>query len=172
MDRISLPLTLVFALIAVAIPSGAAGASTAAQGQQTKRVWTNEDLDELRARGLISIFGTVPETAPAAPPQPTRYASRLQDPVWYAEQAAELQAQLNGRMMAVVQAQQALMQARGLRQTTGGINLAEGNAGVTPEEGIAILAARVAEIQSRFEELADLARRNYIPPGVLRPPAV
>ena len=40
--------------------------------------------------------------------------------------------------------------------------------GVTPEDVIAHLQAQVTETQSRLDELADLARRNDIAPGVLR----
>ena len=172
MRRFFLPLTLALALTAMAIPACSAERPDPAQGQQSRRVWTNEDLEELRARGLISIVGTVPEAAPAAPAQIQRYNSRTEDPAWYAEQATELQVQLNERMAALLLARQSLVQARSLRQTTGGIDLAQANAGITPEEGIAVLEARVSEVQSRFDELADLARRNYIPPGLLRPSVV
>ena len=139
MHRISLPLVLALALTTMAIPSSAAEEAYPAQGQQGRRVWTNEDLEELRARGLISVMGTVPEATPAAAPQPTRYTSRLQDPVWYADQAAELQTQLNERMTALLLAREGLAGARSLRQITGGINLAQANVGITPETGIAIL---------------------------------
>lgn len=172
MRRYSLPFVLALALTITAIPARAAEKPDPAQGQQGTRVWTNEDLEGLRARGLISIIGTAPEAAPAAPPQATRYNSRTEDPAWYADQASELQAQLNERMAALLLARQSLAQARSLRQTTGGINLAQANAGITPEEGVATLEARVSEVQSRFDELADLARRNYIPPGLLRPSVV
>jgi hypothetical protein len=171
---LSVSLTLALALAAMAIPARTAAAAEPAQAQQARRVWSNDDLDELRARGLISIVPA--EEAPAAPPGATPpaqpapvYASRMQDPAWYSDQAAELQAQLNANMTALLEARAGLAQARSLRQTTGGINLAQGSTGNTPEEGIAILEARVGQVQSRLEELADLARRNYIPPGLLRP---
>jgi len=172
MRRFFLPLTLALALSAMAIPACSAERPDPAQGQQERRVWTNEDLEDLRARGLISIIGTVPEAAPAALPQAARYSNRTEDPAWYAGQASELQTQLNERMAALLLARQSLVQARSLRQTTAGINLAQANAGITPEEDMAVLEARVSEVQSRFDELADLARRNYIPPGLLRPSLV
>ena len=177
MYRYSLSLTLGLALVATAIPARAAEAAEPAQAQQARRVWSNDDLDELRARGLISIVGPAEEAlaapsaaTPAAQPTPV-YASRMQDPVWYSDQAAALQAQLAERMAALLLARQNLAQARSLRQTTGGINLAEANPGITPEEGLLILEGRVGEVQSQLEELADFARRNYIPPGLLRPVA-
>jgi hypothetical protein len=46
--------------------------------------------------------------------------------------------------------------------------MAASNPGITPEEGIANLAAQVGQIQSALDELAFLAQRNSIAPGVLR----
>jgi hypothetical protein len=54
------------------------------------------------------------------------------------------------------------------RITQPGINLTQPNVGITPQAGIEILAARVRELQSQLNDLADLARQNDIPPGVLR----
>jgi hypothetical protein len=162
------------ALLAMfAAPARAAG-QTQAPAQQAPRVWTNEDLDELRTQGLISIVGLSEEAlaAASAPPvEPERapvYASRLQDPSWYAQQAAELQAELDQRAAALTGAQQQLADVRNLRQTTGGIDMTAPNPGITPEEGIANLAAQVGQIQTTLDELAYLAQRNGIAPGVLR----
>jgi hypothetical protein len=160
--RYSLPLIFVLALACSAMP---------AQAQQTRRIWTNADMDDLRARGLISIVGT--ETAAVAPaPAPAQfpvYAARTEDPAWYAAEATDLQAQLSTRAVALAQAQDNLLQARDGRGTTGSFDMAAGDTyGVTAEERIAFLAAQVQETQARLGELADLARRNDIPAGVLR----
>ena len=172
----SLTLMMMLAIAIATVPAHSAEEAGPAQEQQRRRVWTNEDLEELQARGLISIVGPAaeeaPAVAPAAPTEAPRYNSRMEDPAWYAGQAAELQAQLNARMAALALARQNLALARSLRQTAGGINLAEANPGITPEDGIAALEARVSEVQSQFDELADLARRNYIPPSILRLAAV
>ena len=175
MHRYSISLTLALVLTTMAVSARAAEGAESAQAQQARRVWSNDDLDELRTRGLISIVGLAEETpaalsaaTPAAQPTPV-YASRMQDPAWYSDQAAELQAQLDANMAALLDARAGLQQARSLRQTTGGINLAQESIGITPEDGIAILEARVGQVQSQLDELADLARRNNIPPGVLRP---
>ena len=171
MYRYSLPLALVLASACSAIPA------RAAQSQQPKRVWTNDDMDDLRARVLISIVGPESESTPAAPSasapaataQFTVYASRTEDPAWYAAQATELLAQLGARAAALAQARTNLAEARALRGTTGSFNMAAtDDAGVTPEERIAILDGQVRETQSRPDELADLARRNDIAPGLLR----
>jgi hypothetical protein len=175
MSRYSLPLAMVLVLACSAIPSSAA--QQTARTPQTKRVWTTDDMDGLRARGLISIVGTeteaaapaAPAPAPAATTQFPVYASRTEDPAWYAEQAAGLQAQLSAHQVALAQARDNLAQARNLRGTTGSFNMLAGDTfGVTPEEVIAHLEGQVQETQGRLDELADLARRNSIPTDILR----
>ena len=64
--------------------------------------------------------------------------------------------------------QQALDDARSLRESTGGINLVGEDFAVTPEAGIEILQQRVNEAQAELDDLEDLARRNDIEPGTLR----
>jgi hypothetical protein len=145
------------------------------QNQPTK-VWTNDDMNQLRARGLISIVGQEPEQpaqtatqASAAPEAQTfpAYGSTLDDPTWYAGVAADLQAELDRREAALNQQLQAIELAKD-RVTQPGVALDKGNAGVTPEAGVANLQAHVQEIRSMLDELSDLARQHEIDPGVLR----
>lgn len=166
--------------LAVAVSSRAAEKPRATQGNQnqSKKVWTNDDMPRLRAEGLISIVGPEPgeaaaqsgtpeaATAQAVTPFPV-YESRLEDPSWYAEKAAALQAELEKREAALNAQQTALAQAAD-RVTQPGFAMDQPNAGVTPEQGIANLTSQVQEIQNQMDELSDLARQNNIPPGVLR----
>lgn len=62
----------------------------------------------------------------------------------------------------------ALDDARELKSTTGGVNLAGDDIGITPEATIKILQDHVRETQRVLVALEDLARQNDIPPGVLR----
>ena len=116
MFRYSLPLAMILAFACTAIPTRAAQ-QPQQRPPQIKRVWTTNDMDDLRARGLISIVGTEPEAvpAPAVAPAPTPglvYAGRTEDPAWYAEQAGGLQAQLSAQQAAAAQAQDNLDQVR------------------------------------------------------------
>jgi hypothetical protein len=174
MRNYSFPLAAALALL-IACSSQAAEKPRPAQGNQNqpKKVWTNEDMDQLRARGLISIVGqeaTVAATqAPAAPAETTLpvYASRLDDPVWYADTAADLQAELDKRAAALLQQKTAIAQAVD-RITQSGLALDKDGPGMTPAEGLANLQAAVQEVQNQLDELSDLARQHDIPPGVLR----
>jgi hypothetical protein len=172
------PLAAVLAL-AIAFPSHAAEKPRPAQGNQNqpKKVWTNDDMDQLRPRGLISYFGpavneaatpaaTAVATAPSAPAFPV-YNSRLEDPEWYAEKAADLQAELDKREAALQKQQMAMAQAAD-RITQSGVAMDKPTIGVTPQAALAVLEAQVGEVQSQLDELSDLARQNNIPPGVLR----
>src|SRR5260370_5556066 len=104
----------------------------------------------------------------------TRVASRTkpyvktQDPERYAEQAARLRDELERRKAQLGGYSQAIEDARSLKTMTGGINLEEGDIGITPESGIEILRQRVNEAQAELDALEDLARRNDIPPATLR----
>ena len=168
-----LALTAVLAL-AIALPSIAAEKPRPTQINQSqpKKVWTNDDMDHLRSRGLISVVG---QEAPAATPHPAVapaeptfpiYNSRLEDPEWYTETAAGLQAELDLREAALQEQQKALALATD-RVTQPGIAMDQPSA-VTPAESIAIIQAQVQEVQAQLDELSDLARQNNISPGVLR----
>jgi hypothetical protein len=164
-----------FFALAFAMPSRAGEKPRPAQANQNepKKIWTNDDMDQLRSRGLISIVGQEPNqvatpsaTAASETPAPV-YHSILEDPEWYAQKSADLQEELDKRQAALRQQQTALANAaNGITQP--GVSMDQPNAGVTPEAGLANLAAQVQEVQNQLDELGDLARRNNIPPGVLR----
>jgi hypothetical protein len=155
------------ALISVAIPLRAANRPHAGTDRPDKVVWTNDDLEKLHGLGLVSIVGRVDEETPTSESAPGRYV-KTQDPEWYAEQAANLRDELERRRAQLREYRQALEDAQNLRETTGGINLDEGDVGITPEAGIEILQRRVQTRESELDELEDLARHNGIPPGTLR----
>jgi hypothetical protein len=153
--------------MSLAIPLRAANKPRAGM-KDRKTVWTNDDLEKLQTRGLISIVGQRPpaeNTTGLTLPSP--YVE-TQYPEWYAEQAIKLSDELERRKAQLGGYRQAIEDTRSLETTTGGINLDEGDIGITPEAGIEILQERVNETRSELDALEDLARRNDIPPGTLR----
>ena len=129
----------------------------------TRQVWTSEQVEQLRARGLISVVGREPSAEPAAP-VPAPYV-REKDPEWYREQVAALRAQIEfydqqSRMFRTFRAN-----ATGM---TGGIRLDQENIGITPESSVWLLQNASRDALTRLGALEEQARRNGIPPGALR----
>ena len=160
-------ISVCLALVSAAIPLRAANRPHAGTDSQTIKVWTNDDFEKLHAAGLISIVGQVDEGTSVSESAPRDYEV-TQDPQWYAEQAARLRDELEYRQAQLREYRQALDDARSLKQSTGGINLAGEDFAVTPEAGIEILEQGVNEVQVKLNDLEDLARRNDIEPGTLR----
>ena len=156
------------ALVTATIPLRAANRPHAGADSQTIKVWTNDDLEKLHHPGLISIVGQIDQEKPKPAPSLAGYV-KTQDPEWYAAQAANLRDKLEYRQAQLREYQQALDDARSLRESTsGGIDLVGEDFVITPEAGIEILQQRVREEQARLDDLEDLARRNDIEPGTLR----
>ena len=164
---LTLSLAISMTLSTLAIPLRAANKPRAGTDSQNTVVWTNDDLARLHLPGLICIVGRINEETPKSASLPQPYV-KTQDPGWYAEQAAKLRDELERRRAQLGGYRQALEDARSLRKTTGGIDLDEGDIGITPEAGIEILQERLRETQTQLDVLEDLARRNDIPPGTLR----
>lgn len=158
---------LTLGIISVAMPLRAADKPHAGSDRQSRVVWTNDDLERLHDLDLICIVGRVNEETlkPASLPEP--YV-KTQDPEWYAEQAARLRDELGRGKAQIDGYRQGIEDARDLKTMTGGINLDDGDIGITPEGGIEILQQRVSEAQAEIDALEDLARRNDIPPGTPR----
>src|SRR5260221_11077332 len=83
-------------------------------------LWTNEGLEKLSPLGAISIVGQ-PDTkqGATATAMPAPY-EETQDPEWYAERAAKLRDALERRQAQLTEYQQALKDARSLKETAGG----------------------------------------------------
>src|SRR5260370_23395899 len=173
-------LAISLALNTLARPLRAANKPRAGKTEGAPVVWTNEDLERLRGLGLISVVGQVQEEAttddatldnaassPYMDPQDPNYVE-TQDPEWDFEQASDLRAELERREDRLQLYLQAIEAARALKTTTGRINLAHADIAITLEDGIDLLQWRVSDTQSDLDDLEDLARRNDIPPGVLR----
>ena len=135
---------------------------------EATRTWTNGDLERLsRIPGLISIIGLETNKAPKDVTAPALQRT-TKGPAWYAAQATSLNAWLEAEQADLRNFAEALDDARELKSTTAGINLAESDIGITPEATITILENRMLETQIKLDALEDLARRNDISPGTLR----
>jgi hypothetical protein len=154
-------------LFSIAIPLRAASRPHGRIESQHTVVWTNDNLQRLHDLGLISIVGAMSEGMPESASLRQPFV-KTHDPEWYAAEAAKLGEQLEHREARLRGYQQALRDVQSLRNTTGGINLNEGDIGITPDAGIEILRQRVKETQTELDALDDLARRKGIPPGALR----
>jgi hypothetical protein len=140
----------------------------AERAMKATRTWTNDDLERLgKVPGLISVVGR-PTNEDLQVATATAPRLRTENPAWYAAQADSLNTRLEVEQADLRKFTEALDDARELKSTTGGINLAEGDIGITPEATIGILQNWVRETQSELDALEDLARRNGIPPGTLR----
>lgn len=166
MRYLFIPLSVFLSVCVLAAPSRAANNPRAAAPDKPKTIWTNDEIEKLRLRGLITFF-SVPEAAPEAPAARGPY-DRAKDPAWYVEQAAKLQADLASAQMELRQYRKALDDARNLKRMTGGIALEQDTLGITPEAGMEILERRVREAASQIDALEELARRNGFLPGVTR----
>jgi hypothetical protein len=160
-------LALSMTLGTLAIPLRAAKKPRAGTDNQRQLVWTNDDLARLHSLGLLSIVGQSEEAKSTSASLPEGYV-KTQDPVWYAQQAAKLRDELQRRQAQLNGFRQAIEDVRSLKTMTGGINLDDGDIGITPEAGIEFLQQRVNETQTELDALQDLARRNDIEPGTLR----
>jgi len=127
------------------------------------KVWTNEELEVL---GPLAEPANRPGAAQTEPPAETSAVALPpeKDPRWYAQQLAALNDELSG----VTQEED---QLRHFRETgTGlptGMNVVLPCNGITTDNRIAQLEARRQEILQELDDLADIARVNDMPPGIL-----
>src|SRR5712692_9212120 len=86
-----------------------------------KRVWTSEEVEALRERGLISLVGPERPSEGLAreqlPSVETRFPRsprpvRAQDPEWYADQASQLRAAIELNGLAIRRVRRSLRDAR------------------------------------------------------------
>ncbi len=172
MRRLALPLLVALGWIAPAVSFAGGHPAQPPKPAIATRVWTSEEVEALRGRGLISLTGQQPPAEASAgqevPPEAETRAprpERAKDPEWYAEQAAAARFAME---VARAEARRVRRELGNARYWEGGLNLAGENTGITPVSELEILDARNRAELERIEALADQARRNGIPPGALR----
>jgi hypothetical protein len=140
-----------------------------------KKVWTNDDVDELRDQGAggISVMGNAP-AAPATAQKATGAAKPAaaapkipneKDPEWYRKQLAPLYDKLSQISDQIAAAQSAV---DGDSRGDSGVSMGARAPAGTPQEQVAALQKEQADVQSKIDALLDQARHNDIAPGDLR----
>jgi hypothetical protein len=154
-------------LFSVAIPLRAANRPHVGTDSQNGMVWTNDKLEKLHSLGLISIVGQIDQEESKPATARSEYV-KTQDPEWYAEESARLRDELERLRAELDRYCRAIEDARSLETQASGIDLNAGDIGITPQAGIENLQQRVSETETQLDGLEDLARRNDMPPGLLR----
>lgn len=145
--------------------------------RKEKKVWTNEDLEALRATVPLSELGPGAGTpAPAAPAEETPVGeaaaaekgqaySRENDPEWYQKRAASLRAELDR-----IDSEIRRLQNFKSNPSSGsaGLALGKNNLSLTPENQIEQLQARRRQVQQQLDDLEAEARRKGWAPGLTR----
>ena len=174
--------TLSVCLAVMLLPALAAAQAPAKQPpkQKLKKVWTNEDLESLRNRVRLSDFegGVAPpraeSSAQAAPGDAAAAGAaaaqagpgydRAKDPEWYRQRLSGMRAEIERLEAEISRLRDA--RSRGT-QTNVALGLGQ-SGGLSPEDQIASLERRRAQVQQQIDELEDQARRNGIEPSRLR----
>jgi hypothetical protein len=135
------------------------------QRKDTKRVWTNDDLQHLAARLLANTPASPssnesPQTTPAE-----KHYVRAKDAKWYVSQQKPLQTQIDDIDSQLRRLRQARKDGRG---TTGAVALDQDAEGVTTDAQIQILEQRRKKLLLQIDGLENQARRNGVDPGDVR----
>ena len=167
--------SLGLALFGAATAAAQAQPPTKRPPQKAKKVWTNDDLEELRTRVPLSDFGAAagPASAPAAEtkaggePKPgeTPAYAKDKDPAYYKQRATALRAELD-------RIDSEIRRLRSFKSNpssgTGGLALGQDNLSLTPENQIQQLEARRRQVEKELDDLDAEARRTGFPPGTVR----
>lgn len=156
----------------------AAGAQTTNPPPAQKKVWTNDDIDQLRdsEAGGISVVGNTPAPpsdatanqkgagAPAKPGAAEPKVPKEKDPEWYREQLTPLYAALSKINDQIAAAQSAV---DGDTRGDAGVSMNVRAPAGTPQEQLVALQKEQSAVQGKIDDLLDMARHNDIPPGDL-----
>jgi hypothetical protein len=150
-----------------------AATSAAPTPDREKKIYTNDDLDRMRPKGSIIIVSESQNQPVANPHSATvmmQPVSPEKDPLWYAEQVAILEAELN--QIANKEERSLEFRSSGSTGTLPGVHIGlRLNApceGITTDNEIAQLSIRRQEIEQQIAALEDTARQNDLPPGIIR----
>lgn len=169
------PLILVVTSFLMPQPAKAAISLRATRGADTaaQKVWTNEDIPQLREIAPISIFRPSASFQMSLAEAPARPAAALNqqpyvkalDPRWYTQQRDTLQGRIDTDQEQIRGIQQIEQTGVGI---SGAIPLDKNAPGLTPYATVEILQNQIAQSEAQIDDLQDLARRNGIPAAAVR----
>ena len=135
-------------------------APKAARDLPAQKVWTDPDVEALRATSPISVVGTIPSAQPIEAESVYQPYVKEGDPAWYAGQIDSLREEMD-------QADAEIQTIENIRATgegiTGGVSMDKLSVGVTPEATVEILEGQKSALEEEVEGLQDQGRENYIP---------
>ncbi len=135
-----------------------------APSNQTKRIWTDEDLQLFGSRSAANPSRA--SSSDAVTDQNTENHYRKdRDPNWYLRQLHPLRAELTTIEADLKTLSEARKEGKG---GTDAVNLGEEPEGVTTEGQMTVLQRRRNELLKRIDDLEEKARHNGILPGSLR----
>jgi hypothetical protein len=164
--------------------SATAPAPTAARPDREKKVYTNDELDQMwpKPQAVASDLHTYPASA-YTPPAARRSAvipraanatsappSRENNLLWYAEQVASLYVELDR----VNGAEESLRDFRDTGTDSGvtiGLRFDAPCDGITTDNAIQQLVTRRQEIEQQLNDLQNTAQQNGVPPVVFQDPS-
>ncbi|MCL6480286.1 MAG: hypothetical protein K6U02_01030 [Firmicutes bacterium] len=139
--------------------------AVAAPAPPQRTVWTNEALeDAAQPSAAVSQIGD-PTAFVSTPAIPGGYRKEF-DPAWYREQLAPLEAESEAVAERIALIRAAL--ANPMVWHEPGLRLDRESMRLSPQNELALLEARQAELKTKIDAIYDEARRHWIPPGSLR----
>ena len=162
----------------------AAPSSTVVRPDREKKVYTNDDIDQMWPKAQAVASNSQASDASAPAPRAARQltvvsrprsgmsapASRENNPVWYAAQVESLYEELES-----LSNREASL--RDFRETgsdagvTVGLQFDAPCEGITTDNAIQQLAIRRQEIEQQLNELQETAQQNGMPPAVIQDPS-
>jgi hypothetical protein len=132
-----------------------------AAGRNPAKVWTNDDVDNLRKNQSVSVVGNdAGKNKTDAPSRPTSYQ---RDPTWYRQQLAPLEADVEK-----LDTQIAKLKAFISGENVGELQPYRHSLPVSPQDQLNQLEKKRQADAAKIDDLLDRARHNGVEPGALR----
>jgi hypothetical protein len=163
-----MPQICLVAVLAAAMAAGVAAPDAeespapapAAKPAVDRMVWTNDHLEQRFRPSHPEPFAPEP-----AEPVRRRYV-REEDPAWYRARLAPLEEELAEVQARAARIRQFLAAPRDFASP--GLVLRQRPMRLSPENELALIAARRAELAARIGAIQDEARRHWLSPGAVR----